>query len=578
MKSRLHVSNLGVWASVLMAVILVAAPLTHAQAQFVFTDVADEASLVALWELNELVGSGTVTDLGGVYTGTIYGGTTLGVPSAMTTLGTAALFNGSSGKIDVPHATALNPQSYTIQAWAQVQGGTGAYRSPLTSRHGSPAQGYIFYAASNNNWEFWGGPGWAVTPGPAVIVNQWVHLAATYDNDSQARAFYLNGHPVATASGTTLQPNSASPLRIGAGGTEGGGAYWFNGAVDNVAVLNQSLAHQNIADHFNAKSNYAVQVAADAPVAYWRLGEQAGTSAYNALDVASHTGTYSNVTLRNMDTPIGNDIDTAAAFPSASSKVTVPYDADLNPSDSFTIEAWARVDGGEGTYRTVLNSRDSSGGSYGFTLYAANNDLWQFRVGTGSSSSWHTTNASGVEPGEWVHLVGAYDAGTSTKTFYINGAQVTSESGVAYAPNAANDFFIGRGGNSGSEFPFNGLIDEVAVYDHALMRSAVNRHFLLGTTGAEFHHWVGGGGDQLWSNVGNWDPAGSPAGNIVVFDNGGASSTAGDATNRIGANVSVASMSYENAADNHHTTVVEAGSTLTLASSPGTPRIYPNIA
>ncbi|MDY0170433.1 MAG: LamG-like jellyroll fold domain-containing protein [Thermoguttaceae bacterium] len=553
-------------------VLTLLAATTHAQ--FTFSDVADEASLVALWELNEPVGSGTVADINSTYTGTVSGGTTLGVSSAMTTLGTAALFNGSSGKIDVAHAMALNPQSYTIQAWAQVRGGTGSYRSPLTSRHDSPAQGYIFYAASNNNWEFWGGPGWTVTPGPAVILNQWVHLAATYDNDSRVRVLYLNGHPVATASGTTLQPNSASPLRIGAGGTEGAGSYWFNGAVDNVAVLSDALAHQNIANHYNAKSNYAVQVAADGPVAYWRLGEQAGTSAYNALNVTAHTGTYSNVALRQMATPIGNDVDTAASFAHASAQVAIPNHANINPAESFTIEAWARVDGGQGSFRSVLTSRATAdGGSQGFIFYASSANKWSFWNGTGSSTSWHSMDGPDVVVGQWVHLAGTYDAAAQTKTFFVDGRQVASATGISYAPNTFNGFFIGMGGNVGTDFPFNGLIDEVAVFGRALAPSAVNRHFLAASTGADVIHWVGDDGNLLWSTQANWTQPGNPVARIVVLDNTAASLTPGAITNSVDASYAVASLIYENSGA-YHTTEVQAGSTLTLAAASGTPRIF----
>ncbi|MDY0169155.1 MAG: LamG-like jellyroll fold domain-containing protein [Thermoguttaceae bacterium] len=537
---------------------------------------ADDPALVSYWKLDDPAGSTTVVDSKGGYTGNVHtAGVVLGEPAPMSTLGQSAHFTrAAAGRITVPHNAAFNPEQFTVELWVKadsLSSGGGDWRSPLTSR--GTGTGYLFYAGDNNAWQYWVGNGattgshWSTLSGPSVVADQWVHLVGTHDGTQQR--FYINGHLVATQAGN-YAPNTTSPLYMGTGADITNFA--FDGNVANVSVLNVALDAQAIADHYNQESTYAAQVAAAAsPVAHWRLGEQSGASAYNALNVTSLTGTYSNVTIREMDTPLGNDIDTAASFDGSSSSVTVPYNAALNPA-SFTVEAWARADGGEDSYRTVLSSRTSSGELHGFTLYANDANQWEFRVGTGATSEWHTTGGPAVTPGEWVHLVGAYDAGTGTKTFYVDGLKVASESGVSYVPNTTNDFFIGMGGDTGTEFPFHGLVDEVAVYGRALAPAAVNRHFLVAGTGAEVIHWVGGA-DLEWSAGSNWHSPGSPAEKIVVFGNAGASQSAGAVTNTVDTDYTVASLLYENSG-NHHTTVIGAGSTLTLAADSETPRIF----
>ncbi|MDZ7618711.1 MAG: autotransporter-associated beta strand repeat-containing protein, partial [Patescibacteria group bacterium] len=133
----------------------------------------------------------------------------------------------------------------------------------------------------------------------------------------------------------------------------------------------------------------------------------------------------------------------------------------------------------------------------------------------------------------------------------------------------ANGLFIGMGGDSGTDFAFNGLIDEVALYGNTLGASTVNRRYLLGSNGAEFEAWQGAGGDLLWSTAGNWTSAAGPAAKNVVFDNTAASETAGVVTNTVDANHSVASLSYENTG-RFHTTSVASDRVLTLTSG----RIY----
>jgi hypothetical protein len=449
-----------------------------------FSGVNTEASLVSLWQLNEAVGSSTVsaTNANPIYNGAVFAGTTLGGASAMTTLGTAANFNGSNGKIDVPFSATLNTPNYTVEAWAQVTGGSG-HRSPLTSRGDLPQEGYIFYATpAASSWEYWSGPGWNVNTGPAVNNNQWVHLAGTYDSVSDVKVFYVNGHPVSTNVGVINNPNDSTPLRIGAGATEGPGAFFFQGNVDNVAVMNAAVSHQQVANHFNAMSNYANRVATDTPVAFYRLGEQSGASAYNSMNVAAGVGTYSNTTLRQTNAGIVNNVDTAALFNGSTSKMSVPYTATNNPTGDFTIEAWARSDvTTNGTFRSVVTSRNGDNFS-GYVIYAGNENNWEFWTGNGSTWNEMTSNKP-VEVGEWVHLVGTYDADTGTKSFYVDGELAATLSGIDFDSNTVDPFHIGAGADLGNSFFFLGGIDDVAVYNYVLSAGSIADHYRTGISG-----------------------------------------------------------------------------------------------
>ena len=173
-------------------------------------------------------------------------------------IGPSPNFSGGNFKIDVPYTAALNPGTYSISFWARVDGAAGTYRSPVTSRRGGPPQqGYIAYALNNNTWSYWQGTGtaWANVGGPAVTVGQVAHITMTYDG-SQMR-HYFNGLSYGpTTAG--LQANNAYPLRFGAGGTEGGGNYWFDGLVDEVRVSRVVRSHDwhdasyaNVSDYAN---------------------------------------------------------------------------------------------------------------------------------------------------------------------------------------------------------------------------------------------------------------------------------------------------------------------------------------
>jgi len=165
-------------------------------------------------------------------------------------------FSGANYKIDVPYDSALNPPEYSVSFWARVDGSAGSYRSPVTSRRGD-GYGYICYANNGNVWQHWQGRagGWNSVNGPGVTIGQTVHCTMTYDG-SQMR-YYVNGTaygPTASAYGI----NNQYPLRIGAGGTEGGGNYWFDGPVDEVRVATavrseawHDACYANVSDYAN---------------------------------------------------------------------------------------------------------------------------------------------------------------------------------------------------------------------------------------------------------------------------------------------------------------------------------------
>jgi len=481
-------------------------------AVFVFSSAApadlisDNPALVGYWKLDEPAGALSAADASGHgYAGTPAGGVVFGQPSAMSTLGASTAFNGT-GKIDVPYQAALNPASFTVSTFARYTGG-GSYNSPVTSRNTSAAQGYILYRAadSGGQWQFWtgNGTGWDNQNGlvPAVQ-DQWVHLAGTYDAATNTKSFYANGHLAVSGSPAGgVVPNNARPLRIGSGRTESStGDYFFNGNVDNVAVFNQALAHQTISDQYNSFSRYATAVLNDGPVGYWRLGEQTTfnnglpqTPVWNSADVSAHRGgCFTNVVLNQADTPLVDDIDTAVDFSGAANiKIDIPHSPDFN-GPSFTVETWAKVEGGAGSYRSPVTNRDQyASPNYdqrGYLLYADSGNNWTFNTGTGSG--WAGIGGGPVVNDVWTHVVGTFEAQsidgngvvTGIKTLYVNGVRM-SQAVQLYKPNERAPLRIGAGASEGNgAYWFNGKVDETAVYAAPLTRQQVVDHFVTATS------------------------------------------------------------------------------------------------
>ncbi|MHC1764972.1 MAG: LamG-like jellyroll fold domain-containing protein [Verrucomicrobiia bacterium] len=219
-----------------------------------YADTVKQDSPVAYWRLGEKTGD-VADDAMGANDGAYLNGVILGQPGApVGDTDTAAGFEvANMTKVDVPWSDVLNTPTFTVECWARVTGGSGNYRSPLTSRSGSPAGGYIFYAEPGNTWQFWVGTGgegaWFVLSGPPVQANAYAHLAGLYDGTSLS--FYVNG-VLAGQLDTAFQTNDSSPLRIGGGATEGDGNYFFEGDVDEVAFYNTALSEERILAHYVA--------------------------------------------------------------------------------------------------------------------------------------------------------------------------------------------------------------------------------------------------------------------------------------------------------------------------------------
>lgn len=219
-----------------------------------YKDTVLSDSPVSYWRLGESEGD-VALDQTGLYPGNYLNSVGLGVPGAIAAdTDTAAHFGDvPSTKVDVPFTSDLNTATFTIECWARVTGGSGNYRSPVTSRADLPQRGFIFYATPDNFWEFWTGKGdssgWTALHGSEVSLNTYAHLVGIYDGTTLY--FYVNGNLVASQD-AKFAPNDLNVLRIGGGATEGDGNYFFVGDVDEVSVYPVALGEDRVLAHFVA--------------------------------------------------------------------------------------------------------------------------------------------------------------------------------------------------------------------------------------------------------------------------------------------------------------------------------------
>ncbi len=229
--------------------------------------------LVAWWPLD----TDSTDASGNGFDGVDQGAITYAQPGANAATGGSAAFTGAE-HIDIPWAEDLNTRSFSITLWAYptaAGGGGGFYRSPVTNRDdvapgGAFRHGWILYNTNGGAWSFWNGGGtgamggWNGLNGPAVIVDEWHHLALTYDAASNTKTMYVDGSAVATQNPVAFSPNNgdaptADPgytyenedLHIGGGGDTGTSFRW-EGRLDDVGLFRTALTQEEIAEIMTA--------------------------------------------------------------------------------------------------------------------------------------------------------------------------------------------------------------------------------------------------------------------------------------------------------------------------------------
>jgi large repetitive protein len=165
--------------------------------------------------------------------------------------------------------------------------------------------------------------------------------------------------------------------------------------------------------------------------------------------------------------------DTAATFPGTGPALTVPQSALLDLSSAVSVEAWVRP-----------TAAGQNGGIFEKTVGGWVNSQYMLFLEAGVAKFRVRTAAGALLPVEgpvlplntWTHLVGTFDG--TTLRLYVNGALAASALAQGPLQSGGGPAFLGRLGQS--LYPFQGSIDEVAVFAATLSADRVRAHYLGG--------------------------------------------------------------------------------------------------
>jgi hypothetical protein len=206
--------------------------------------VLSASGLVAAYGFNETSGFTAFDETTNNNDGTISGATR----TASGKYGSALSFDGTNDVVLVPDASSLDLSSgMTLEAWVYPTSAMSSWKAVMQKESDAwflNANTFTNHVGAGGTL---GGTCCEVVEGPnALPLNQWTHLAGTYDGS--ALRLYVNATQVSSLTQTGGIQVTGSPLRIG-GDTYGG--EFFPGRIDEVRIYNRALSQSEIQTDMN---------------------------------------------------------------------------------------------------------------------------------------------------------------------------------------------------------------------------------------------------------------------------------------------------------------------------------------
>jgi hypothetical protein len=300
----------------------------------------------------------------------------------------------------------------------------------------------------------------------------------------------------------------------------------INGLQDTTAEHNQLTTKAS----FVATVDYAAEIILNDPIRYWRFDEPAGSSTVSSLTTGADAlslgvGTLDNSPTLGVPSLVPSEPqDPAILFTASDSQyISVPNGVDINITDgpwlNKSFEFWFNANtvpapGTTGLAATAGIFKEGAA-TRGVNFY-----LWRNpsdpnpaeaelifnafdNASDGAGSPWGVSSGppsatpaiyaqATVEAGETYHVVGVYAGNAATNgtlTLYINGVPVSTVGGVGELYNHSGNIEIGAGGtttldingDSGALGYFDGVLDDLSLYNSALSSNTVAAHYQVGT-------------------------------------------------------------------------------------------------
>jgi len=406
--------------------------------------------------------------------------------------------SGTQDYIDLGNPTDLQiTGAVTLSAWVKheslnhntryiTKGGSSGSRGWELSFEGDSTDQVFFTISSNGTTEYSAETNFSLTAGV------WYHFVGVYE-PSTAVKLYVNG--VLNAKNRVSIPASQynTSYNVYISNRASCGNCYMDGIIDEIRVYNSALSasqvnilyNQGSAAVWGAKSTdssgNASWSAADEycppgqgstcnpPIAEWKFDENTGTGDGSVNDTSGNGYIFDMEPTMSESDWVSGRFGSALDFDGDDDFVINDSSGGLTITDTVTLSAWVKADTHDGT---IVYQGHNDGGYNNYDLEIEPTGVLEFSYkNSGGSSNDFTSSSTYTWTDGWHYIAASHTYGSrSTAKLYRDGVEIvgtwTNGDGDD-APFTHNYASVGeRGYGTGNSDHFDGVIDEVKIYDY----------------------------------------------------------------------------------------------------------------
>ena len=462
------------------------------------------SGLVGLWSFDgKDVVNGVVMDRSGSNAnGNLLGPIATSTFYKLGKIGQAFNFDGTDDYVTLGTPAALSSTAeVSLSAWVYVNvaGGNYSIIHDVTAG-GSHGQYGLSIIATKMRLSWSNGVTAANFESTSAVesVGTWQHLVAVRSGSAGnlSVTLYVNGVSVPgtfiTGGSSTSVYSSLQGLAIGRAGALS--LQYFPGLIDDARIYNRALSATEVKALYlagggkqNASQNLKLT---SGLLGLWSFD---GKDVVNGVAM-DRSGNGNN---GNLGGPVATStfykpgkIGQSFQFDGVDDQVKVFNNGTIfNPGTSnFTYSAWVKVSGGSGT-RMIIGMYNGGIGLVQF--YISGSNFASFVIRDSSAVTSTAAGSTALNDGQWHHVVGVRTGGSGGGPLvYVDGVLVnTGSTGIANVSVPCTTLFIGGSITSAvcsdnpataNESFFNGLIDDVRIYNRALSATEIKALYLAG--------------------------------------------------------------------------------------------------
>jgi hypothetical protein len=479
--------------------------------------------IIANWKMDEANPAGT----GGIYDDAIKGNNGTGAvnPSADTgQVSGAQLFDGSTTQINVPADNSFNWQadeSFSIEFWIKPTA-VDSNDYPLTG----PDDNQVVIGRKDGDMQWWVGihfeegkaafilddptlnaPNVIATDADDIVLTDgaWHHVVAVRDATGGNNILYVDGVEQGRETSVTYTTgfgSSAADINMGWLDFPATSNFPYDGLLDEVALYDRALSETEIVAHRDAGLAQMDVCGGAAPfvpfpddtISLWKMDEVNPAGAGGIYTDAFDGNNGAGAVNPTADT---GQVSGAQLFDGSTTQINVPADNSFNwqADESFSIEFWIKptaVDSndypltGPDDNQVVIGRKDGDMQWWVGIHFEEGKAAFILDDPTLNAPNVIATDADDIvlTDGAWHHVVAVRDATGGNNILYVDGVEQGRETSVTYTTgfgSSAADINMGwLDFPATSNFPYDGLLDEVALYDRALDVDEIDAHYAAG--------------------------------------------------------------------------------------------------